>query len=353
MTTWAAGAAASGGVGSLLITGFWVAAGPREEPSGPALALWLLEIALLLVLIFLSVRKGRPRSAAVAASLCALAVGVSLLRFGSLSPQLAGGCCAWGLSAVVAALIGGYLRLLDLGRQRAVEQARLQQRLELASDLHDYVAHDVSEILAQVQAAQILARTDPGRLPRMLERMDAAAVRALDTLDRTVHGALQENPSTDGPEPGLWGSVNDIAPLANRFQSSGTVQVDVQVQDEAVGVLSQEAGREVYRAVVEALTNIRRHATEARKVRIAVRRGPEAGQVELSVTDDAPAVAEPDPARTGHGLASLSARIQGLGGTVWAGPGQVCGWRLLVTLPVTTETAREERSMVTSRRARS
>jgi signal transduction histidine kinase len=330
--------AALGGAVSLLVTGFWVARGPRSEPHGPTLVLWLLEAAILLVLIFLSVRTAPPRRAIAGGLPAAVALSVSLLRFGSLNVQVATGCCVWGLSAVAAALVGGYLRALDTGRHRAVEQARLQQRLALAGDLHDFVAHDVSEILAQAQAAQILAGTEPGRLPLALERITTAAVRALDTLDRTVSGTLEECPPAGGAEAGPLDPIDDVALLVNRFQSSGTVRVDLQLHHEAVAALSQQAGREVYRAVVEALTNVRRHAADAQQVRILLRPATAPGQVELSVTDDAPhvAAAATGSVHTGLGLASLSARIRELGGTIWAGPGTPTGWRLCVTLPART-----------------
>jgi signal transduction histidine kinase len=317
-----------------VVTGFWVAVGPRTEPHGSTVVLWLLEAALLLVLIVLSVRTAHPRPAMLAALLAGVALSVSLLRFGSLNPQVATGCCIWGLSAVVAALVGGYLRSLDTRRRQAVARGRLQQRLELAGELHDFVAHDVSEILAQAQAAQILAGTAPGRVPDALEQITTAAVRALETLDRTVSGALQ-HPVEDRPQRANADSIDDITALVQRFQSSGTVDVDLQLHDEAAAALSREAGREVYRAVLEALTNIRRHGAQARQVRILLRTGTTDGQVELSVTDDAPGTAAAGSrcAPTGLGLASLSQRIRELDGTVWAGPGSPSGWRLCVTLP--------------------
>jgi signal transduction histidine kinase len=334
-TIWAAGAAALGGALSLLVTGLWLSVGPRSEPHGAALVLWALEIVILLALIFVTSRTARSRLTTAAVVPAAVAVSVSLLRFGSLNWQVATGCCVWGLSAVVAALAGGYLRSLDTGRERAVEQARLQQRLELAGDLHDFVAHDVSEILAQAQAAQVLVASEPSRLPVALERISTAAVRALDTLDRTVHG-----------DPGPVGSIDEIPLLVSRFQSVENVGVGLELRQEAVAALSQESGREVYRAVVEALTNVRRHAVEAQQVHIRLRSGPAAGRVELSITDDAPhdAAAAHAPARTGLGLTNLSARVQGLGGTTWAGPGEPAGWQLRVTLPEDAAKARGSRS---------
>lgn len=334
-------AAALGGAASLLVTGIWVAVGPRSEPHGAVLVLWLLEAATLLVLTFLCVRSAPAHPATAAAAPAVIALSLSLLRFGPLNAQVATGCCVWGLSAVLAALSGAYLRSLDTGRLRAVEQARLQQRLDLAADLHDFVAHDVSEILAQAQAAQVEADTEPARLPLALERISTAATRALDTLDRTVRGALAQGPRTDGDETGRSESIDDLAGLVDRFRSSGAVQVDLHLQADALAGLSREAGREVYRSVVEALTNVRRHAACAQQVRIRLSRAP-AGQIELRVTDDAPhsATGAAGSVPTGHGLTSLSTRISELGGTTWAGPGTPAGWRLCVTLPAGTVRAR-------------
>jgi signal transduction histidine kinase len=321
-TNWAARIAALGGAASLALTGSWLAVGPRSEPHGATLVLWALEIGILLILIFASARTAGSRWAIASVVPASAAVSVSLLRFGTLNVQVASGCCVWGLSAVVAALAGGYLRSLDTGRQRAVEKALLQQRLELAGHLHDFVAHDVSEILAQAQAAEILATREPSRLPVALERISTAAVRALETLDRTVH---------DGPEPA--GSIDDISSLVRRFESVETVGVGLELRKEAVAALNRETGREVYRAVVEALTNIRRHATDAQQVHIRLRPAPVAGLVELSVTDDARHAVGAAPARTGLGLRHLTARVQELGGTISAGPSEPAGWRLRVTLP--------------------
>jgi signal transduction histidine kinase len=343
---WVARVAVLGGVSSLLVTGFWVATGRRLDPERTAGGLWVVEAVVLLVLIFLVVRSAGPRPAAVGALLAGIALPVSLFRFGPLRGEALFGSFGWALAAVVAALAGGYLRALNTGRQRAVEQARLQQRLELASDLHDFVAHDVSEILAQTQAAQILVTTEPGRLPLALERIHTAATRALDTLDRTVHGATEERSSLTGPDLATAGSIHDIPLLAARFQSSGMVRVELEFEAEAVAVVDSEAGRALYRAVVEALTNVRRHAGKAEQVRIRLRAGPTAGQVELSVTDDASHDARPAAAavRTGLGLTTLSDRIQALGGTISAGPGEDSGWCLRVTLPLSTETATAEKT---------
>jgi signal transduction histidine kinase len=324
-----------GGVSSLLATGWWVAQGHRSEPHGATALLWLLEAGGLLVLIFLVVRWSSPPAAVTGALVAGTALPLSLLRFGSLTSASVLGCCAWALGGAVAALAGGYLRALNTGRERAVEQARLQQRLELANDLHDFVAHDVSEILAQAQAAQILATTEPGRLPLALERIRAAAARALDTLDQTVHGVAAQGPAAEGAEPAASGSIQDIPLLVNRFQSSGTVRVELRLEDDAVAAVDGPTGRALYRAVVEALTNVRRHAGEADQVRIRLRTGPVAGQVELSVTDDAAHDARCTLAgvRAGRGLPALAGRVQELGGAIWAGPGDPSGWRLRVTVP--------------------
>jgi signal transduction histidine kinase len=333
-----------GAVASLLVTGFWPVFGRRSDPDGRTAGLWLVESCVLLILIFLVVRGATPRAATVGGLVAGTALPASLLRFGPLTREGLLGCSVWALAAAGAALAGGYLRALNIGRQRAVEQARLQQRLELASELHDFVAHDVSEILAQAQAAQILATTEPGRLPLALERVRSAAVRALDTLDRTVHGTTGERSSAAGADPATAALIQDISSLVERFRSAGRARVELEIEDEAVAAVDREAGRALYRAVVEALTNVRRHAGAAEQVRIRLLVGPTPGQVELRVTDDAGRPAGPvaTAARTGLGLNTLSDRIGALGGTVSAGPGDPSGWRLCIIVPVGPEPAPSE-----------
>ncbi|MFE1207772.1 histidine kinase [Streptomyces albidoflavus] len=83
-------------------------------------------------------------------------------------------------------------------------EARSAQRLQLSRDLHDFVAHDVSGIVVQAQAARFVATTDPSQAVLALERIEKAGLNALASMDQTVqmlHGP-EAAPATD-PLPGV------------------------------------------------------------------------------------------------------------------------------------------------------
>src|SRR2546425_8478591 len=102
------------------------------------------------------------------------------------------------LAGAVAGL-GGSLRALDHRRRVAVTETRRAERLAMAADLHDFVAHHVTGILVQTQVAQMLATTEPERLDGILKDVERAAVEALDSMRRTV-GLLREVPEAAGVE---------------------------------------------------------------------------------------------------------------------------------------------------------
>ncbi|USA01969.1 hypothetical protein NCG97_16920 [Streptomyces lydicamycinicus] len=116
-------------------------------------------------------------------------------------------------------------------------------------------------------------------------------------------------------------------------------EVTLSLEDEVAGALSREAEDTAYRVVLEALTNVRRHAPRAGRVEVRAARSAD-GAVEVSVTDGAPAGALPRAPREpggrpggGTGLAALAERVGAVGGVLEAGPyGQ--GWRVSCRLPL-------------------
>lgn len=304
------------------IAGTAVYAGPARD-SAPG---WLLiEPAALLLLVFLMVRWGRGSWAFAAAGLAGLAVSLSVLRF---LPSLTFGevlasCALWAMPAVAIAAGAAWLRWNAAERRRAVTEARRDQRLRLARDLHDFVAHDVSEMIAQAQAARFL---DEGAA-EAFERIEAAGLRALGSIDQTVHALHWESGRT--PVPGLA----DLAELAERFTAAGAARVRLDISPDVADAVPRDVGSTVYRVVTEALTNVRRHAPEAREVLVSVERGD--ASVRLTVTNDGELPAETGR-RGGLGLSGLAERVEVLGGTLTAGPAEP-GWRLCAQLPVVTK----------------
>jgi signal transduction histidine kinase len=357
---WVPAATAAAGAVSLGTTLAVLALGDGHEEQGLAAGLVLVEAAALLTLITLTVRVAPVRAAVSAASVAGAGSALWILRFGppELSPAALAGFGFWALAAVLAAGGGMYLRSLDDHRARSVLAARRAQRLQLARDLHDFVAHDVSEMLAQAQAGQIVAAQDPPRAVAAFGRIEQAALAALAAMDRTVR-MLHEPGDPDEPGEPAAGPVGDtgrtpLPTLADRFAASGAAAVKLDLDPRLAAAepgvaVPREVATTVYRVVVEALTNVRRHAPDADLVRVVVRHtergdgtaGIQGPAVEVAVTDDAGAVPVPgarsphSPARrSGLGLPGLTERVAALGGTLTAGPVDPCGWRVTAVLPL-------------------
>ncbi|WP_327736284.1 histidine kinase [Streptomyces nojiriensis] len=293
---------------------------------------WLLIwVGLLLPLLALVARWSPVRSGAVAASLgvSAVAVWPVPLMWGKASWLEACGAAAfWAVPALGALAAGGYLRRQASRMRQAVRDGRRDQQLELARDLHDFVAHDVSAIVVQAQAARFVADTDPEQAVRALERIEAAGLGALASMDRTVHALREAAGARSASVPG----TSELPELVERFEG-GVLEADPAAARE----LSREADTTAYRVAVEALTNVRRHAPGAAVVRVRLHRVAEG--IELSVANSAPARGAGGlrglglRRRSGTGLAGLRGRVEAAGGTLRAGASADGGWRVRAVFP--------------------
>ncbi|MFF5206481.1 sensor histidine kinase [Streptosporangium sp. NPDC000396] len=316
--------AAAAGAISVAIT----VAHPLAGWHGGTVPWVLVEVPPLLVLTLMAARRAPVPQAVVSAGLAGSAVALMLVR--ALWPGdlafAAGACAGWSLLAIAAAGAGLYARMLDNGRRRAVAEAKRAQRLTLARDLHDFVAHDVSGILVQAQAAQLVPGPLPPQVTDALRRIEEAGQRALAAMDRTVqmlHEAEEAGPGTAEPLPG----VDGLEQLVDGYSPS--VRVDLAVDPGLERGLSQETSATVYRVVTEALTNVRRHAPEAISVAVTVTRVGES--VRVRVDDDGGGHSEA-AGRGGFGLVGLTERVEVLGGSLSAGP-ESGGWRVEALLP--------------------
>ncbi|HEX6420701.1 MAG TPA: histidine kinase [Acidimicrobiales bacterium] len=328
---------------SLAATGGIVAA-DRVGARSAVAAVTAVEAAGLLVLVVLAVRHAPASQAAGAVAAAAVAVGLSVARFEPppAAATVAAGAVTWGGAVIGAGGAGLYLRSLDRRRRLAVVAAQDAQRLQLARDLHDYVAHDVSEMLALAQAGQVVATGDPP-VARILRSIEDAGQRALASMDRAVH-ALQGAVDREGSPAAGPPTLADLPVLTRRFAAASGVAVDLVVDDrtwDAVRAAPTESSAALYRVAVEALTNVRRHAASARAVRVALRAmdatGGRRAALELSVTDDGRAGAAPAAAgrQGGLGLAGLAEQLRDLGGTLEAGPRAPAGWAVTATVTLT------------------
>ncbi|MBM7053593.1 sensor histidine kinase [Streptomyces durocortorensis] len=322
-----------------------------ERPTGVAT---LVEIAGLLLLVCLVARYAETRQAFVLCTVLGVLASTALLRL-QIPPtamQVATQSAFFALGAVAAAAAGGGLRALETRRIRAVHEARRSQRLQLAGDLHDFVAHDVSGIVVLAQAAQVIGADRPEKVLPLLQQIEASGVQALGSLDRTVH--MLRSPDGTGPagrgtadasQPSAYG-LADIVDVVDRFRKTGgraEVRLDIERSPERIGRVPREVAGTAHRVVVEALTNVRRHAGTTPWVTVSVELGPELPEpvLTVSVTNGPPSAGEAGGRRIGDrgrsgatGLEGLAERARALGGTLDFGVHEKHGWRVTAILPL-------------------
>jgi signal transduction histidine kinase len=323
--TWAVGAAVT--ISIVASVGHsWLAEARAVDVWG------YVQMAALMACVMSATRRTSVAAATVLGLAANAAVVLIVLRMISAGPPVSAAskviaCGIFSLGTVAAVVTGGYLRLLDARKYRSVTEARREQQLALAQDLHDFVAHDVSAIVAQAQAGQIAAMGDPTRAVEMFQRVEQAGLRALASMDMAIDALEPSRPAVLAPPPGL----RELPELVERFSTPGGVRVRLLVAPDVC--LSREADATVYRLVLEALTNVRRHASGAAEVEVSIVRRPDAN-VELTISNSAAgATRHPAMGRTGGlGLAGIAERVRALGGTLTAGPHEG-GWRVQARIP--------------------
>lgn len=223
-----------------------------------------------------------------------------------------------GLAAVGAGL---HMRLLERSRaERAAaeeERVRRDERLDMARELHDVVAHHVTGMLVQAQAALVVAEQDKDQACAMVNGIVDGGTDALGAM-RLMVRTLRDN--------GAAAATNDLsADLLQLVEKSG---LQVRANVELASDVPPELGRSVLRLVQEALTNVRKHAVDATDVEVDVRLTSDA--VMLSVVDNGTA----RPAHSGgFGLVGMRERVQELGGRFFAGA-TGDGWLVTAELPL-------------------
>ncbi|MBZ3906439.1 sensor histidine kinase [Streptomyces scabiei] len=284
---------------------------------GGAPSVGLDTMIYVLVLVYALVRWGSGREIVTGLAVVAVAAGIGTVA------DYTGPTDVIGVFAVLAAAANGAaFRYRAESWRRALDQSRTQERVGLARELHDIVAHHVSAIAVQAQAGRAMAGQRPGAALEALEVIEGEASRTLAEMRAMVRVLRDGAPAECAPQPG----VADLTSLARR---APVPVVDVELPDD-MGELPPQIDAAVYRLAQEALTNALRHARNASRVEIRVVEG--AGRLRLRVSDDG----QIDRARSvnhGFGLLGMTERAQLLGGTLRAGPGPEGGWTVDAEMP--------------------
>jgi signal transduction histidine kinase len=312
---------------SLFLTMVVAVAGPTYGSFGAAEALGLLGV------LFVVARRGAPPWSVVAVVLTVLAVGFLPLRSGVTVFSVISGLVL-GLGAAAAIGGGYYLRTVESTRERALAAVRLEQRAEFARDLHDFIAHHVTGIVVQAQGARFIAEQDPQRVLLALEQIEQAGAETMASMRRMVGVLRDPLAEPDAPLAPLAG-VTELGPLLDQFTGAGGPVARLHVDGDITG-LRVEVSTSAYRVVMEALTNIRQHAVDARAADVWIRRTDDWLLVRVANDGAPPRTATPRD-RPGYGLVGLTERVRALGGRITAGPGIEGGWVVDAALPLDGE----------------
>jgi signal transduction histidine kinase len=222
---------------------------------------------------------------------------------------------------------------LERARAELARQAVAEERLRLARELHDVVAHSISVIAVQSGVGAHIADTQPQEAAKALAAIEATSRAALTELRRLL-GVLRQEGEPQGrlaPVPGLA----DLDTLLAELAKAG-LAVWLRVEGTA-SALPAGVDLSAYRIVQEALTNVVKHAGAA-SAQVTV--GYHDQDVTVEVTDDGQGSTAPTgdgQARVGHGLIGMRERVAAFGGDLEAGPRPSGGFRVAARLPYAVE----------------
>src|SRR5829696_2294908 len=222
---------------------------------------------------------------------------------------------------------------LQRAREELARRAVTEERLRLARELHDVVAHAMSVIAVQSGVGAHVASTQPKEAAKALAAIESTSRAALEELRRLL-GVLRQEGEPQGdlaPVPGLADLEGLLAELAN-----AGLAVKLRVNGTRPPV---PAGVDLsaYRIVQEALTNVVKHAGPAH-AQVTIGYGDQ--DVTVEVTDDgqgAVIAAGNGRAGTGHGLIGMRERVQAFGGDLQTGPRPGGGFRVAARLPLAAD----------------
>jgi signal transduction histidine kinase len=320
-------------LGSLCCVSLWWG---RRWPFGVALVCVLLgafstfgTVAGMFALFSLAVRRHvRPALFIAALSIpsamvCSIWLGRDNIWFVMLpTTAFTTAAIAWGM------FVRARRQLLFSLRDRAqraeadqlvrAERARLAERTRIAREMHDVLAHRISLVALHAGALEVARELPPAQVRESAALLRLTAHQALEEL-RDVIGVLREEPGQERPSTVPQPTLADIPRLVEETRRSGA-KIDFEMQVDGATDAPGHLGRDAYRIVQEALTNVNKHA-RGTLAQVRVAGAPNRG-LHVCVRNP-PAVRvhnRPAPPRSGTGLLGLQERVTLANGVLVHGP---------------------------------
>ncbi|WP_007026361.1 sensor histidine kinase [Saccharomonospora iraqiensis] len=234
----------------------------------------------------------------------------------------------------LAVAFGLFLRARDTDRARtlatAVHDAQTAERMALARELHDVVAHHVTGIVVQAQAARVVAEHNPHAAVDALEGIERAGTDAMTAMRRLVR-SMREQAQAGAGGFSARATTDPAADLRTLIDSANhgvptTAELDLPAD------LPGEVARSALRLVQESLTNVGKHATGATAV--TVRACTTADTLSVEIADDGTGGVDGPTDESGYGLVGMRERVELLRGSLSAGPADDGGWRVRAWIPL-------------------
>jgi signal transduction histidine kinase len=303
------------------------------EPDAGASAV----VAPAVALYSLGLRRGaRARVIAAAAAVAAIVLVETLHRGGPTLAQTLGHALLVAIPLLIAdlhrtrhanlALLNERLELAELNREQEAQRRADEERLRIARELHDIVAHTLTVINVQASTAKEVLERNPAHVRGALGTIEEASRDAIDEL-RAILGVLRSTKDAAAPLRPAPG-IDDVPELIRRTRDDG-IDVQLELRGDRPERVPEGVSLAAYRIVQESLTNARRHAAGA------------AVHVTLAFLDDRVTVAVENASGTaphinGHGpgvgIIGMRERAAAVGGTLSALPGPL-GFRVDADLP--------------------
>ncbi|BDZ45254.1 sensor histidine kinase [Naasia aerilata] len=263
---------------------------------------------------------GASPEAAVAIAL--LSILLNLLFFGAAYVI---GDRAWA-SARARAALEQRTRELAAEREHSAAQAVVLERVRIARELHDVVAHHVSVMGIQAGAARRVLDRDPAQAEEALTAIEQSARRAVEDLQNLL-GTLRSDEPEDTPAPSTLG-VDQLESLVSEVTGAGRA-----ARFATVGTprpVDGTVGNTLYRVAQEALTNSLKHAGPSAEIDVRLRYLDDAVEIEISDTGGRPVTRA---AGAGLGQLGMRERVDAVGGTLEAGPRSRGGYLVRARIP--------------------
>jgi signal transduction histidine kinase len=249
----------------------------------------------------------------------------------SLSVLAFGAALLLGISIAV----GLMLRSRDSERttvvQSAVSEAQTAERMALARELHDIVAHHVTGIVVQAQAARLMAEQNPQIAVEAMGRIENAGVEALAAMRRLVRSMRGDAPA--GASDLSEQATTDLGADLRKLVEGANHGVPTSMHLDLPPDLPHEVGRSALRLVQESLTNVGKHASDATDAFVLAE--VSGAELHLRVTDNGrERTQRPAGGSGGYGLVGMRERVALLKGRLSAGRGPDGGWRVEAWLPL-------------------